>query len=333
MEGIGEVGFVDPTVKAGSAYVRTPQDLALDIADLVPGSGDVVGPGWAPGTSRMAARQADRPGSRRGGGCRAGRARTGWRGGGPRPNRVSRAARLVSRDGRRRARRGRADQRAAEAPVRARQGVRRAVREGSTAGALHRDGASARWPHARTRSRRPRASRCCTTPFSSTTTSRTAATPAEACATMHRRVGVPIAVNTGDAMNALAMRLFRQSGERLGPALRSGSRRGRPHAAREPRGTGDGARLGARQRSLDRHRRLPAARPQEDRLVQLHPPDADRRARRRRQRCRPRSLRPLRLPARARVPDHGRRAQPRGQQRDGTARRSTATSGRGSGPW
>jgi geranylgeranyl pyrophosphate synthase/uncharacterized protein with NAD-binding domain and iron-sulfur cluster len=37
--------------------------------------------------------------------------------------------------------------------------------------------------------------------------------------TMHRRAGVPIAVNTGDAMNALAMRLFRRSGERLGPAV------------------------------------------------------------------------------------------------------------------
>ncbi len=36
--------------------------------------------------------------------------------------------------------------------------------------------------------------------------------------TMHRRAGVPIAVNTGDAMNALAMRFFRSSGERLGPA-------------------------------------------------------------------------------------------------------------------
>jgi geranylgeranyl pyrophosphate synthase len=36
--------------------------------------------------------------------------------------------------------------------------------------------------------------------------------------TMHRRVGVPIAVNTGDAMNALAMRLFRKTGYRLGPA-------------------------------------------------------------------------------------------------------------------
>ena len=37
-------------------------------------------------------------------------------------------------------------------------------------------------------------------------------------ATMHRRAGVPIAVNTGDAMNALAMRLFRKTVERLGPA-------------------------------------------------------------------------------------------------------------------
>jgi geranylgeranyl pyrophosphate synthase len=37
-------------------------------------------------------------------------------------------------------------------------------------------------------------------------------------ATMHRRAGVPIAVNTGDAMNALAMRLFRRNVESLGPA-------------------------------------------------------------------------------------------------------------------
>jgi geranylgeranyl diphosphate synthase, type II len=35
--------------------------------------------------------------------------------------------------------------------------------------------------------------------------------------TMHRRVGVPIAANTGDAMNALAMRFFRRSVEQLGP--------------------------------------------------------------------------------------------------------------------
>jgi geranylgeranyl pyrophosphate synthase/uncharacterized protein with NAD-binding domain and iron-sulfur cluster len=37
--------------------------------------------------------------------------------------------------------------------------------------------------------------------------------------TMHRRVGVPIAVNTGDAMNALAMRLFRRNVDPLGPAV------------------------------------------------------------------------------------------------------------------
>jgi geranylgeranyl pyrophosphate synthase len=35
---------------------------------------------------------------------------------------------------------------------------------------------------------------------------------------MHRSAGVPIAVNAGDAMNALAMRLFRKAGDRLGPA-------------------------------------------------------------------------------------------------------------------
>src|SRR5271166_433616 len=37
-------------------------------------------------------------------------------------------------------------------------------------------------------------------------------------ATMHRRAGVPIAINVGDAMNALAMRLLRMAGARLGPA-------------------------------------------------------------------------------------------------------------------
>src|SRR3984957_4063560 len=36
-------------------------------------------------------------------------------------------------------------------------------------------------------------------------------------ATMHRRVGIPIAVNVGDEMNALSMRLFRKAAERLGP--------------------------------------------------------------------------------------------------------------------
>jgi geranylgeranyl pyrophosphate synthase len=35
---------------------------------------------------------------------------------------------------------------------------------------------------------------------------------------MHRSAGIPIALNAGDSMNALAMRFFRKSGERLGPA-------------------------------------------------------------------------------------------------------------------
>jgi geranylgeranyl pyrophosphate synthase len=36
-------------------------------------------------------------------------------------------------------------------------------------------------------------------------------------ATMHRSAGIPIALNAGDSMNALAMRLFRKTGDRLGP--------------------------------------------------------------------------------------------------------------------
>jgi geranylgeranyl pyrophosphate synthase/uncharacterized protein with NAD-binding domain and iron-sulfur cluster len=36
-------------------------------------------------------------------------------------------------------------------------------------------------------------------------------------ATMHRSAGIPIALNAGDSMNALAMRLFRKTGERVGP--------------------------------------------------------------------------------------------------------------------
>ena len=39
--------------------------------------------------------------------------------------------------------------------------------------------------------------------------------------TLHRRVGVPLAVNTGDGMHALAMRLFRRGTAGLGPAAAS----------------------------------------------------------------------------------------------------------------
>ncbi|MGD8275174.1 MAG: FAD-dependent oxidoreductase [Thiohalocapsa sp.] len=37
--------------------------------------------------------------------------------------------------------------------------------------------------------------------------------------TMHKRVGVPLALNAGDAMTALAVRIMRRGGERLGPAV------------------------------------------------------------------------------------------------------------------
>jgi geranylgeranyl pyrophosphate synthase len=37
--------------------------------------------------------------------------------------------------------------------------------------------------------------------------------------TMHQRVGTPLAINTGDAMNALAMRLIRRGAEPLGPLV------------------------------------------------------------------------------------------------------------------
>lgn len=38
-------------------------------------------------------------------------------------------------------------------------------------------------------------------------------------ATLHRRIGVPLAINAGDAMNALAMDLFRRTAERSSPEL------------------------------------------------------------------------------------------------------------------
>jgi geranylgeranyl pyrophosphate synthase len=37
--------------------------------------------------------------------------------------------------------------------------------------------------------------------------------------TMHQRVGIPLAVNAGDAMNALSMRLFRRNLAQLGPVV------------------------------------------------------------------------------------------------------------------
>ena len=53
-------------------------------------------------------------------------------------------------------------------------------------------------------------------------------------ATMHRRAGVPIAVNAGDAMNAFAMRLFRRNVRGAGPGGGDAHpRRSRSHARRD----------------------------------------------------------------------------------------------------
>jgi len=39
------------------------------------------------------------------------------------------------------------------------------------------------------------------------------------CPTLHRKHGVPVALNVGDAMNALSVRVLRQNLPRLGPEL------------------------------------------------------------------------------------------------------------------
>ena len=125
---------------------------------------------------------------------------------------------LVSRHARRYARRRHTDAGTAAAPVWAREGFHRPVGQGPC---VPRSASRprARWAAARRmRFPPPPAWKCCTTHFSCTTTLKTAATGGAASPTMHRRAGIPIAVNTGDAMNALAMRFFRKTGERLGPA-------------------------------------------------------------------------------------------------------------------
>ena len=176
MEDVSDVRTVDPTVKRGSAYVPTPQYTLLDIADAVPGAGDLVGPagflerlGWyrdmladtlAAGVPTWEPQRhlyglvkdfIDRSGK------------------GLRPALCIATARALG---------GRAED---AFPAAA------GIEMLHNAFLVHddiEDGSDSR----------------------------------RGVATMHRRAGVPIAVNTGDAMNALAMRFFRRSGERLGPA-------------------------------------------------------------------------------------------------------------------
>ena len=177
MEDVSEVRTVDPTVKPGSAYVPTPQYTLLDVADAVPGAGDLVGPagflerlGWYRDmlTDTLAAGVPTWEPQRHLYGLvkdfvdRSGK--------GLRPALCIATARALG---------GRAED---AFPAAA------GIEMLHNAFLVHddiEDGSDSR----------------------------------RGVATMHRRAGVPIAVNTGDAMNALAMRFFRRSGERVGPSV------------------------------------------------------------------------------------------------------------------
>ena len=62
--------------------------------------------------------------------------------------------------------------------------------------------------------------------------------------TMHTRYGVPIAVNAGDAMQALSMQLLRKNLPSIGTSVGMANfRRVRPYANGDPRGSSDGTGL------------------------------------------------------------------------------------------
>ena len=135
-------------------------------------------------------------------------------------------------------------------------------------------------------------------------------------ATMHRVAGVPIAVNAGDAMNALAFRLFRKAGERLGPAAAARIFDEVDHLLVETL-EGQAMELGwVRDNDLtlgaDDYLRLVLKKTAWYSFI--HPLRigalvADAR------RSEPRSLRSLRLPAWGRLPDNGRRSQSQRESR------------------
>ena len=175
LEDASEVRTVDPTVKPGSAYVPTPQYTLLDVADVVPGAGELVGPagfverlGWYRDMltdTLSAAVPTSEPQRHLYGLVKDFVDRSGK---GLRPAFCIATARALG---------GRA-----ENALDAAAGIEMLhsaflVHDDVEDGSEYRRGVP----------------------------------------TMHRRAGVPIAVNTGDAMNALAMRLFRKGGERLSP--------------------------------------------------------------------------------------------------------------------
>ncbi len=176
MEDTGEVLAVDPTVKRGSAYVPTPQYGVLDIADAVPGAGDVVGPA---GFIERLGWYRDMLSDTLAAGVPA------WE---PQRHLYGLVKDFIARSGK---------------------GLRPALCI-ATARAL---GGSAR-------DAQPAAAgiEMLHNAFLVHDDIEDGSDFRRGVPTLHQRAGVPIAVNTGDAMNALAMRLLRRSGERLGPA-------------------------------------------------------------------------------------------------------------------
>ena len=134
--------------------------------------------------------------------------------------------------------------------------------------------------------------------------------------TLHRQLGTPLAVNVGDAMNALSMRLFRQNVERVGPerALRIFDEV--DHMLRESL-EGQALELGWTKDNrcdldLDDYLRLVLKKTAWYSFI--HPMRIGAH-RRRRGRRRPEPLRRLRIPPGRRVPDPGRPAEPRRRRR------------------
>lgn len=176
VEDAAEVRTADPTVKPGSAYVPMPQYAVLDIADAVPGAGDIVGPagfverlGWYREmlTDTLSAGV---PASQ------------------PQRHLYGLVKDFVDRSGK---------------------GLRPALCI-ATARALG--------GHAQDAFPAAAGIEMLHNAFLVHDDIEDGSDFRRGVPTMHRRAGVPIALNTGDAMNALAMRLFRQSGEPLGPA-------------------------------------------------------------------------------------------------------------------
>jgi geranylgeranyl pyrophosphate synthase/uncharacterized protein with NAD-binding domain and iron-sulfur cluster len=172
---IVDVRAIDPTVAVGSAYEPTPEDLLLGVADVVPGAGDIVGPG---GFLQRLGWYRD---------LLAGTLESGVPSGEPQKHLYGLVRDFVDRAGK---------------------GLRPALCL-ATAGALggRREDA---YPAAAGLEMLHNA-------FLVHDDIEDGSHSRRGAPTMHRRAGVPIAINTGDAMQALAMRYFRRSGERVGP--------------------------------------------------------------------------------------------------------------------